>query len=218
MRSVATTRLAACALGCALTCAALAGGAGAQSGAASGQSVWVLQPMACEPGLRPQPGEGTYAALVFCENALGAYLAVVRLAPLERSAVGSWSTSHLIWQEGPWATDITGFAWAPDGGRLFVTTADGAGTGGLYELDLANRQARQVAPRDSVVTAAKPGPGYVIDRLDVERQVLYFRAIPWNMPSGESALDSLVLAAPPAAPPAAKPAPAGKAKPASKRK
>lgn len=160
-----------------------------------GQYVWVLEPMACDPGLRPQPG-GPYAALVFCEHSLGAYLAVVRLAPLETSAEGAWNAHQLIWQQEPWATDVTGFAWTPDGGRLFVSTADGAGAGGLYELELRSRQARQVAPADSVVSAARPGPGYVIDRLDLERGVLHYRTIPWSHPAGESVADSLVLAPP----------------------
>jgi hypothetical protein len=73
-----------------------------------------------------------------------------------------------------------------------------------------------VAPRDSAVTAAKPGPGYVIDRLDRERQVLHYRAIPWNLPSGVSVADSVALAPSPAAP-VAPPAGAPKAKTASKR-
>ncbi len=198
---------------CVTLCTVLAGAAGAQPASVSpGQYVWVLEPMNCDPGLRPQPG-GPYAALVFCENALGAYLAVVRLAPLERTGEGAWNTKQLIWQEEPWASDITSFAWAPDGQRLFVTTADGAGAGGLYELELATRRARQVAPKDSAVTAAKPGPGYVIERLDRDRQVLHYRAIPWNLPSGVSAEDSLLLA-----PPAAAPAKAPKAKSASKHK
>jgi hypothetical protein len=201
----------------ALALAALLGAAGsarAQTPVAGGQAVWILEPMNCDPGLRPQP-DGPYAALVFCENALGAYLAVVRLAPLEKTVEGAWSPRALIWQEEPWATDITSFAWTPDGGRLFVATAEGAGSGGLYELDLGARRARQVAPKDSAVTAAKPGPGYVIDRLDRERQVLHYRALPWNVPAGVSVADSVALAP---APPPAPPAPAPKAKTASKRK
>ena len=190
---------------------ATAGPAPGQSPVAGGPAVWILEPMSCDPGLRPQPG-GPYAALVFCENALGAYLAVVRLAPLEQSVEGAWSPRTLIWQEEPWASDVTSFAWTPDGERLFVATAEGAGSGGLYELELATRRARQVAPKDSAVTAAKPGPGYVIDRLDRERLVLHYRAIPWNLPSGASVADSVALAPPPA-PPAAAP----KAKTASKR-
>ena len=184
----------------------------AQSPVAGGPAVWILEPMSCDPGLRPQP-DGPYAAMVFCENALGAYLAVVRLAPLEQSVEGAWSPQALIWQEEPWASDVTSFAWTPDGERLFVATAEGAGSGGLYELELATRRARQVAPKDSAVTAARPGPGYVIDRLDRERQMLHYRAIPWNLPSGASVADSVALAPPPAPPPAAAP----KAKTASKR-
>lgn len=179
---------------CALLAAFTAGEARAQSAPppAPGQYVWVLDSMNCDPGLRPQPG-GPYAALVFCENALGAYLAVVRLAPLTKSVEGAWSTRQLIWQEAPWAADITSFAWAPDGERLFVATAEGAGSGGLYELDLHSRKSRQVAPPDSTVSSSRPGPGYVIERLDGERGVLHYRAIPWGLRPGQTARDSLVL-------------------------
>jgi hypothetical protein len=205
MRFAAAIYLAAAAL---LSAALPAAPAGAQPPPA-GQYVWILEPMNCDPGLRPQPG-GPYAALVFCENALGAQLAVVRLAPLETTAEGAWNSRRLIWQDESWSADITSFAWTPDGKRLFVATAEGSGAGGLYELELLTRQARQVAPRDSVVTAARPGPGYVIDRLDLDRQVLYYRTIPWNQPAGESVADSLVLASPPAPSPAAAPAPSAK--------
>lgn len=181
-------------ISCALFAAAAAAGARAETAPPlpPGQYVWVLDRMSCEPGLRPQPN-GPYAALVFCENALGAYLAVVRLAPLAKSVEGAWNVRQLIWQEAPWASDITSFAWAPDGERLFVTTAAEAGSGGVYELELRSRRSRQVAPPDSTVTAERPGPGYVIERLDGGRGVLHYRAIPWGLRPGQTERDSLVL-------------------------
>ena len=126
---------------------------------------WMLGPDGCRPGQHRQPG-GTSVATVSCEKEGGATLAV---------AAGDASEP---WQAAPWAAGVTSLAWAPDGKRLFVGTSDVHGAGGFFELDVGARTARQLMPAGDAVSAAQPGPGYVITTIDVEKQVLRYQVAP----------------------------------------
>ncbi len=161
---------------------------------ARGSYVWTLNPDDCSPGVRHQPG-GPFGAIVFCEQSLGAYVALAYLEPMgaPRRAVGAWSVGSRVWQDSTWAADVTSFAWAPDGQSFIVATGNSYGSGGLFQLELATRKVKQLAPATRAATMRAPGPGYVVERLNLDTGVLHFRAIPWNLPPGEAAEDSLSL-------------------------
>lgn len=74
----------------------------------------------------------------------------------------NWSFVNRKWQDLLWASDVTSFAWSPDGFTLYIATSDVYGLGKLFEIDLRTRMVSQVAPADSVVTVDDPGLGYVI--------------------------------------------------------
>jgi hypothetical protein len=101
--------------------------------------------------------------------------------------------SDRVWQDSTWAGDATSFVWTSDGRSLITATSTNYGTGGLFQLDLARRTVRQLEPQDRMVSMGAPGPGYVLERIDLERGVVHFHALPWNLPAGESPEDSLVL-------------------------
>lgn len=143
----------------------------------------------CSPGLHRQP-DGPFATLLFCEDALGDYLAVVYLEPMGRPAAvpfaAAWKIDDRVWQEGLWAADVTSFAWSPDGKRLYVTTSEVYGSGGLFELDLVSRKARQIAPGDSPVSGSAPGADYVIEGVDERAGFLYYSPGDGEVPLGRS--------------------------------
>jgi hypothetical protein len=157
--------------------------------------IWVLDPTDCTPGLRHQP-DGPFAAVVFCEQSFGAYLAVAYLETMAspgQSHVGPWGVSDRVWQDSTWAGDATSFLWTPDGKSLITATSTNYGTGALYQLDLMGRTVKQLEPDDRRASPREPGPGYVLERIDLERGVLYYHALPWNLPAGFSPEDSLIL-------------------------
>src|SRR5262245_55194125 len=90
------------------------------------ERLWRKQTGSCPQGIHRQPS-GPFAAFLFCEDALGAYLAVMYIEPLGAPAAqpfaGAWELDNRIWQDGLWASDVTSFAWSPDGKRLYVTTS-----------------------------------------------------------------------------------------------
>ena len=154
---------------------------GVSDGAASDAGVerlWKSQPGRCPQGVHHQPG-GPFAALLFCEDALGDYLAVVYweplAAPAARPFADAWEMGNRVWQDSVWASDVTSFAWSPDGKRLYVTTSQVYGSGGLFELDLVSRKARQIAPTDDhPLSESDPGADYVITSIDEKAGILHY--------------------------------------------
>jgi hypothetical protein len=148
--------------------------------ASTGPAHWVAPGGECSPARHPQPG-GPFVALIECRPESGATLGVA-LADGEPDVrlTAAWPPSARTWQDGAWTRDVTSLAWAPDGGRLFVASADIVGAGGLWELDLVSRQARQLLPAGDAVTPEIPGPGYVILGIDPERQTLRYTVAPWS--------------------------------------
>jgi hypothetical protein len=116
--------------------------------------------------------------LLFCEDALGDYLAVVYFEPLGAPAAGpfaeAWGMNNRVWQDALWGSDVTSFAWSPDQKRLYVTTSEVYGSGGLFELDLVSRKARQIAPTNPPVSESAPGADYVITGIDEKAGVLQY--------------------------------------------
>jgi hypothetical protein len=82
-----------------------------------------------------------------------------------------------MWQEAPWATDVTSYAWSPDGHHIFVATAEIYGTGALYDLDLQRREGRQIAAPRKATASNREWLGYRITAIDSRRRVLRVAAV-----------------------------------------
>ena len=123
----------------------------------------------CASGLHLPP-KGPFAVMVYCEDALGVYLAVIHAKPIGAPAVqsGKWSLENRYWFDPVWASDVTGFKWAADGLKLLVSTSEIYGSGGLFELDLFNRKYTQILPEGAPVSINKPGSGYNVEGKKLE--------------------------------------------------
>ncbi len=130
---------------------------------------WQWAPGNCVPGLHSSP-KGPFAVMIYCEDALGIYLAVLHAAPMGAPAAqsGKWSLEDRYWFDPLWASDITGFKWSADGRELTVSTSEVYGSGGLFRLDLFNRKATQLLPKGEPVSINKPGPGYNLEGKPLE--------------------------------------------------
>jgi len=124
---------------------------------------WELGSEHCPSGLHNQQS-GPFAVLLFCEDALGAYLAVVHVGPLGAPTTQNerWTLNDRYWYEPIWGSDVTGFQWSNDKKTLLVSTQQIYGAGGYFELDLETRSATQRLPIGELVSIEKPGPGYDI--------------------------------------------------------
>lgn len=132
--------------------------------ASAQEDSWQKAPGNCVPGLHSSP-KGPFAVMIYCEDALGIYLAVIHAAPMGAPAAqsGKWSLEDRYWFDPLWASDITGFKWSSDGRELFVSTSGIYGSGGLFELDLFKRKATQLLPKGKPVSVNNPGPGYSVE-------------------------------------------------------
>jgi len=132
----------------------------ARSGTREG---WQWTPGDCPTGLHHQP-EGPFAVVLFCEDSLGTYLAVVYIDPIGAPATqnGRWNLNDRFWHDAVWGSDVTGFKWSKDGTHLLVSTSPIYGSGGFFELEPQTRTARQRLPKGAAVSIDNPGPGYNI--------------------------------------------------------
>jgi len=151
------------------------------------EDIWVSE-HGCQHGLHHQP-KGPFAVFLFCEDALGDYIGVIYVdilgAPNAEPFSNRWMLDNRLWQEPIWASDVTSFAWDPSGSRLYVATSNIYGSGGLYELNLKTRKAKQLAPKGKQVDGVDNfGPGYVITELDKEKQVLRYKINESNSKDG----------------------------------
>ncbi len=169
--------------------------------------LWIEGQDKCEHGLHLQPN-GPIAVMIFCEDAVGTYIGIVYYEHMEAPAplhflrklsekeksdfYNTWSLANRLWQDPLWASDVTGYAWAPDGTKLYVSTSDIYGSGALYELDLVRKRYKQVAPVKKEVTISKPGPGYVITRMDKLGKRLFYKAAPWNQKKGKLKIEHVL--------------------------
>jgi hypothetical protein len=113
----------------------------------------------CIAGLHSQPAGGPFAVFVFCDDALGANIAVINISPgagpgtirLDgpRKDWNFWHVNDRVWQEASWATDVTSFAWSSDLRLLYVATSGIYGSGAVYRLDLVARKAEKIFPLPS---------------------------------------------------------------------
>lgn len=128
----------------------------------------------CPHGLHPQPN-GPFAAMVFCEDALGAYVAVVYNDPMTIPRFERWSLDDRMWQERNWTSDADSFAWSPKGESLFIATGDVYGSGALYQLELKQRKVVQLLPRENAVSVDNPGPGYSLISISKDGRSLSYQ-------------------------------------------
>lgn len=150
--------------------------------AASNKEVIRLVGKACRQGIHHQP-HGPFAVIAFCEDALGAYIAVACYNPgvCEKSEYpdkttrfDGWSFQSRIWQQDPWTSDVTAFAWSPDGKYLYVSTSEIYGSGALYALNLEKRTFRQLLPTGGIASGNRPGESYEISAIDADGNQLHY--------------------------------------------
>jgi hypothetical protein len=158
--------------------------------------LWNGDKEGCNHGLHKQPN-GPMAVILFCENALGSYIALVyydamgspvpyrfyeKLSETEKETYyQTWSLKNRMWQDPLWASDVTSYAWGPDGTKLYVATSEIYGSGALYELDLVRRKHKQIAPTGKDAKSDKPGHGYLITRMDKVQNKLFYTLWPSNV-------------------------------------
>ena len=161
-------------------------GAKGRNGNERGQGtyLWIHKPDSCKRRVHLQPN-GPFAVILFCEDAQGSHIGVIYYDQLSKPAGAKyepkWGLSDRMWQVALWASDVTSFAWTPDRARLFVGTGNIYGSGGLFELDLKERSAKQIAPAGDLVSVGAPGPGFVITGLDLRKRLLQYEIVPWNI-------------------------------------
>ncbi len=169
--------------------------------------LWIKRQNKCEHGLHVQPN-GPIAVILFSEDAVGEYIGILYYDRMEAPApqhflrklseeektsfYKTWSLANRMWQDPLWASDVTGFAWAPDGTKLYVSTSDIYGSGALYELDLVRKKYKQIAPVKEKVTISRPGPGYIITRMDKSGKRLFYKVAPWNQKKDKLKVDHIL--------------------------
>ncbi len=162
--------------------------------------MWILEKDGCKQGLHQQPS-GPMAIILFCEDAVGNYAGLVYYGHMEapsptdfvrklsesekNSFYKIWSLGNRMWQDPVWASDVTSYAWGPDGMTLYIATSGIYGSGVIYELDLVRRSYKQIVPSGKKFTTSNPGPGFIITRLDTEKEKLFYKYSLYKELSGE---------------------------------
>jgi len=145
------------------------------AGVRAGETVlssWNKKASPCKPGVYRQP-KGPFAVVLYCEESLGNYLSVLYLDPLGGRAdrvTGHWTIGDRYWHQPEWGSDVTGFAWSTDG-RLFVSSNNVYGEGGLYEVNPIQRLAKRLLPK-TLDKGQRTGPGYVLYGVDSQKSLL----------------------------------------------
>lgn len=106
----------------------------------------------CPHGLHSQ-SNNDYSVFIFCDDALGTNIGIVLtkrgVSPVSSLQPNSWGITNRFWQDGPWCTDVQDVFWSPSGNFLYVATSGIYGDGGLFELDLLNREYARVFPNEN---------------------------------------------------------------------
>jgi hypothetical protein len=104
---------------------------------------------------------------VFCEDALGHYIALYHERPMASPVspdYPGWSLGDRIWRDKIWGFDVTSFARGRDGKTLHVAPSMIHGDGGVFHVDLQTRNAKRIFPRGQFET----GFAYVTEILDLD--------------------------------------------------
>jgi hypothetical protein len=113
--------------------------------------------------------------ILFCDDAAGSHIGVVCYEPGCESSgetPGPWQLYDRFWQEDKWASDVTAFAWDPNGQCLYVSTSGIYGSGDMYALNLVTRHAVQIPVDTSVTRDATATYATHLRRLDAAKHVL----------------------------------------------
>jgi hypothetical protein len=97
----------------------------------------------CGDGLYYQPGDAAFAAMLFCDDALGSNLGVVCYSG-NLCSRPPWAVTDRFWQHESWAADVNAFAWDPNGRCLYVSTNAIYGEGDIFALDLWDRRVKRL--------------------------------------------------------------------------
>ena len=106
-------------------------------------------PDRCKSGSHRQAG-GPFAIYVFCDDALGANIAIF-LTQMGVPQQGQYTLTNRFWQSNEWGADITSFAWLPGGKNLILATSSIYGTGKVYLLQLEPQSATTLYSADEGV-------------------------------------------------------------------
>ena len=123
----------------------------------------------CVQGFALAP-QGPFAVLVSCQDAIGNYLSVIFAAQMDQVLDAAWNVDAVAWHESRWGDDVTSYAWADSGERLYVGTENINGTAGVWELDLRKKKSRRLFPTSPVSDSV--GAGFEIRGIDEARRVL----------------------------------------------
>lgn len=108
---------------------------------------------------------GPFAVLLYREDALGNYLAVVYADPIGApgaSGFERWTLNDRYWYDPIWGSDVMAYRWSTDGKSLLVATSEIYGSGGVFKLNLIERRSMQLLPKKKKVSGSDPGPGYTL--------------------------------------------------------
>ncbi|WP_125911878.1 hypothetical protein [Kiloniella majae] len=86
---------------------------------------------------------GQFAVDVYCDDALGTNISIVKLK-FDAPIVGPYTTTKRTWQGGDWAFSITSFMWGKDKKSLYVATEGYNGTGKAYYLNVETQSSQEI--------------------------------------------------------------------------
>ena len=130
-------------------------------GTASAENADVFKPIEigpkeCKQQIYHQPN-GPFALNVFCEDALGSHIGIVYYKNMSQPIKDAWQITDRYWQLSEWGSDATSFCWDPSGNYLFISTSAIYGSGKVFVLDLYNRIATEIFPKNKSVLLADGG-------------------------------------------------------------
>jgi hypothetical protein len=96
----------------------------------------------CEANRYVQP-IGEFSVDVYCDDALGTNISVVKLK-FDAPMVGPYTLTKRTWQGGDWAFSITSFMWGTDKKSLYVATEGYNGSGRAYYLDVETQTSQEI--------------------------------------------------------------------------
>ncbi|WP_421780230.1 hypothetical protein [Kiloniella litopenaei] len=96
----------------------------------------------CEADRYVQP-IGEFSVDVYCDDALGTNISVVKLK-FDAPMVGPYTLTKRTWQGGDWAFSITSFMWGTDRKSLYVATEGYNGSGKAYYLNVETQKSQEI--------------------------------------------------------------------------
>ncbi|MBN1254180.1 MAG: hypothetical protein JXA50_02800 [Deltaproteobacteria bacterium] len=107
-----------------------------------------FKPEQKDPRLIKQPN-GPFAVMVFQEYALGVHIGIIYYDQMGNPLDGKWWISERFWDDRNWGSDITSLCWGSDGKFLYVGTSQIYGDGGLFRINLFEKQYTRIYPESA---------------------------------------------------------------------